>query len=322
MRRSLPSPLPRRHGLEPAELRLPLDGDWPTVLDYLHHRLPWAPSGRLEQMLDGGEVVDRDGTLDRHAPYRPGTSIWFHRDLPDETTVPFELEVVHRDENILVVDKPHFLATIPRGRHVLQSALVRLRTQLELPELSPAHRLDRITAGLVLFVVRPQVRGAYQSLFEHRQVRKVYQAVAAFDPTVPLPVERATRIIKERGVHAAREVDGEPNSNTRIELVHTRDGRGLYRLLPLTGRTHQLRLHMCGLGLPILGDPLYPVELDRAVDDWSRPLQLLARTLEFTDPLSGRPRQFESRRTLQAWTSYDEWSAGPGVAPGPSLPIS
>ena len=322
MRRSLPSPLPRRHGLEPAELRLPLDGDWPTLLAWLQHRLPWAPPGRLEQMLDLGEVVDRDGPLTRDTPFRPGSSIWFHRDLPDEVPVPFEIEVVHRDDDILVVDKPHFLATIPRGRHVLQSALVRLRTELDLPELSPAHRLDRITAGLVLFVVRPQLRGAYQSLFEHRLVRKEYEAVAPYDPAVELPAERATRIIKERGVHAAREVPGEPNSNTRIELVQARDGLGRYRLLPLTGRTHQLRLHMCGLGLPILGDPLYPVELDQAVDDWSRPLQLLARTLEFRDPLSGRPRRFDSSRSLTAWTSYDEWSTGPGVAPGPPLPIS
>ncbi|MFC6008054.1 RluA family pseudouridine synthase [Angustibacter luteus] len=322
MRRALPSPLPRRHGLEPAELRLPAGGDWATVLDYLHDRLPWAPSGRLEQMLDDGEVVDRDGPLGRLAPYRPGTSIWFHRDLPDEAPVPFEIDVLHRDDDLLVVDKPHFLATIPRGRHVLQTALVRLRTELDLPALSPAHRLDRITAGVVMFVVRPELRGAYQSLFEHRQVRKVYEAVAPYDPRVELPVERATRIVKERGVFAAAEVPGEPNSSTRIELVEQRDGLGRYRLLPLTGRTHQLRLHMCAIGLPILGDPLYPVVRDQAVDDWSRPLQLLARTLEFTDPVSGRPRRFESRRSLRAWTDPAGWAEDPGVATATGLPIS
>ncbi|WP_426562768.1 RluA family pseudouridine synthase [Angustibacter sp. McL0619] len=317
MRRALPSPLPRRHGLEPAELRLPDDGQWPTLLDYLRARLPWAQPGRLEAMLDDGEVVDRDGPLGRHTPYRPGTSIWFHRDLPDEAPVPFEIDVLYRDDDLLVVDKPHFLATIPRGRHVLQTALVRLRTELDLPALSPAHRLDRITAGVVLFVVRPELRGAYQSLFEHRSVRKVYEAVAPFDPAVELPVERVSRIVKERGVFAAQELPGEPNSSTRIELVEQRGELGRYRLLPVTGRTHQLRLHLCALGLPILGDPLYPVVLDRAVDDWSRPLQLLARSLEFTDPLSGQARRFESRRSLQAWTAYGEWlGAVPEVGSG------
>ena len=274
-------------------------------------------------MLDDGEIVDRDGPSGRQTPYRPGTSIWFHRDLPDEAPVPFAIDVLYRDDDLLVVDKPHFLATIPRGRHVLQTALVRLRTELDLPALSPAHRLDRITAGVLMFVVRPRAAGAYQSLFRDRQVRKVYEAVAPYDPAVELPVERASRIVKERGVHRrAGGARASRTADTRIELVEHRDGLGRYRLLPLTGRTHQLRLHLCGLGLPILGDPLYPVVRDQAVDDWSRPLQLLARTLEFTDPLSGRPRRFESRRSLQAWTAPRGVGAGSRGGKRAGLPIS
>ncbi|WKX68947.1 pseudouridine synthase [Streptomyces sp. XD-27] len=215
--------------------------------------------------------------------------------------VPFELEVLHRDENLLVVDKPHFLSTTPRGRHVTETALVRLRRDLGLRELSPAHRLDRLTAGVVMFVIRPEHRSTYQSLFQDRAVRKEYEAVARHDPGLTLPRTVRSRIVKERGVMAAREVAGPPNSESRVELVEHRGGLGRYRLRPVTGRTHQLRVHMNALGVPILGDPVYPVVGDPAPDDFSEPLQLLARELAFTDPVTGREHRFTSRRTLRSW---------------------
>lgn len=180
--------------------------------------------------------------------------------------------------------------------------MARLRRELELPALQPAHRLDRLTAGLVLFVVRPGERGAYQTMFRDRLVRKEYEAVAPYDPARAFPRTVRSRIVKERGVVAAREEPGEPNSESRIELLEHREGLGRYRLLPATGRTHQLRVHMNGLGLPIVHDPLYPVvEAEGAPDDFSRPLQLLARVLEFTDPVTGEPRRFESGLRLSAW---------------------
>ncbi|WP_106350621.1 pseudouridine synthase [Antricoccus suffuscus] len=308
MRRSLPSPLPRRNGLEPACLRLP-EGEWPSLRQHLIERLPWEDPARIAEMLAGGEIVTREGPLGLHAPYVAGSRIWFHRDLPDEVAVPFEVEIVHRDDDILVVDKPHFLATIPRGRHVLQSALVRLRRDLDLPELSPAHRLDRVTAGLVLMVIRPERRGAYQTLFMRQRIRKEYEAIAPYDPQLTFPRTVRTRIIKEVGVVAIKPSNGPPNSLTEIDLIEHRDGLGRYRLLPASGRTHQLRTHMSGLGVPILGDELYPVVTDKSLGDFSRPLQLLAKSLEFVDPVSGEERRFESRRTLRAWTSYDEWDA-------------
>ncbi|CAM5584630.1 RluA family pseudouridine synthase [Streptomyces tanashiensis] len=212
--------------------------------------------------------------------------------------MPFEVAVVHRDERIVVADKPHFLATMPRGRHVTETALARLRRDLGLPFLQPAHRLDRLTAGLVLFVVRPEDRGAYQTLFRDRAVRKEYEAVAPYDPAVELPVTVRSRIEKERGVMAAREVPGEPNAESRIELVAHAGGLGRYRLVPVTGRTHQLRVHMNALGLPILDDPVYPVVREDGPEDFSRPLRLLARTLEFTDPFTGDARSFGSRLRL------------------------
>lgn len=271
--------------------------------DHLVERLPRVDPARIDAMLAERGIVDVDGPLAPDAPYAPETYLWFHRDMPVETPVPFEIGVVHRDEHLVVVDKPHFLATIPRGRHIAETALVRLRRDLALPELSPAHRLDRVTAGLLMFVVRREDRGAYQTLFRDRAVRKTYRALAPFDPALELPCTVRSRIVKERGVVTATEVDGPVNAETLVELVSHAGGVGRYRLTPRTGRTHQLRIHMCGLGVPILGDGFYPPNADgsvreAALDDFSTPLQLLAAELEFTDPLSGEPRRFVTRLRL------------------------
>jgi len=278
-----------------------------TVHAYLLERYAAAIGpGQVEAMLAGGRFVAEGGRpVDTATPYEAGAYVWFHRDLVPEPAVPFPIRVVHRDERIVVADKPHFLATTPRGRHVAQTALALLRRDLDLPLLSPAHRLDRLTAGLALFVVRPEDRGAYQTLFRDRRVHKEYEAVACHDPAVRLPRTVRSRIVKEHGVLAAQEVPGPPNAESRIELLAHRGGLGRYRLLPATGRTHQLRVHMSALGLPLLNDPLYPEILPEPADDdparFDRPLQLLARALEFTDPLTGRAVRFESPRRLAAW---------------------
>jgi tRNA pseudouridine32 synthase / 23S rRNA pseudouridine746 synthase len=308
MRRRRPSPLPQRHGLDAARLWLPIEGEWSTIRDHLVERLPRVPPERIEELLREERIVDVDGPVAPDAPYVPGGVVWFHRDLPDEVAVPFEIGIVHRDADLLVVDKPHFLATIPRGQHIVQTALVRLRQELGLPELIPAHRLDRATAGLVLFVINPLLRGKYQTMFRDRLVHKEYEALARFDPDLELPTTVRSRIVKERGVITAQEVPGESNAETRVELIEHRDGLGRYRLLPATGRTHQLRVHLSGLGIPILGDDFYPVLTEKPLDDFTRPLQLLASVLEFTDPITGVRRQFRSRRTLEAWESPADWT--------------
>ena len=279
--------------------------------DHLVDRLPRVDPARIDEMLRDQRIVDAAGPLAPDAPFIPDSFIWFHRDLPVEVPVPYEIGIVHLDDDLLVVDKPHFLATIPRGQHIVQTALVRLRRDLGLPALSPAHRLDRATAGLLMFVVRPERRGAYQTLFRDRQVDKTYEAVARHDPELTLPRTVRSRIIKERGVIRAREEHGPVNAETRIELLEQRAGLGRYRLVPSTGRTHQLRVHMSGLGLPLLGDDFYPTLTDRPLDDFRRPLQLLASTLEFIDPLSGEPRRFRTRRELAAWTDLAGWAGDP-----------
>lgn len=224
-----------------------------------------------------------------------GACVYLYRDLADEVPVPFDIPVLYRDDDIVVVDKPHFLATMPRGRHVAQTALVRLRRELGLAELSPAHRLDRLTAGVLLFTTRRELRGTYQTLFARGAVRKTYLARAAVDPALVLPRVVRSRIIKRRRQLQAIEEPGEPNAETLIELVSP---TGLYRLTPRTGRTHQLRVHMASLVIPIHGDPLYPRIIDVAPDDFTTPLQLLAYRLEFDDPVSGLRRRFVSRRGL------------------------
>ncbi|MFJ9672491.1 RluA family pseudouridine synthase [Streptomyces sp. NPDC101221] len=308
-----PSPLPQRDGIDAVRVRLPADGTWSTVRDHLVERLSGAGAGVVEGMFDAGAFVGADGRpVAGDAPYEPGMFVWFHREPPAEVPVPFPLEIVYRDEHVVVADKPHFLATTPRGGHVTQTALARLRRELGVPELGAAHRLDRLTAGLVLFTVRPEERGAYQRLFADRRVGKEYEAVAPYDPSLALPRTVRSRILKERGVLAAREVDGEPNAVTRVELLGRRPERGLarYRLVPGTGQTHQLRVHMSALGLPILGDPLYPeVAAPVPAGDFRRPLQLLARELAFTDPVTGREHRFRSGRSLGAWTAYEDWAA-------------
>ncbi|MGO9926333.1 MAG: pseudouridine synthase [Mycobacterium sp.] len=280
-----PAPLPVRNGLGPARVRL----HGGAVLAELTAR--FGPPARAKVLA--GEVVDADGAVVDETTVLPnGSCVYLYRELPDEVPVPFDIPVLHRDADIVVVDKPHFLATMPRGRHVAQTALVRLRRELGLPELSPAHRLDRLTAGVLLFTTRREVRGAYQTLFARGLVAKTYLARAAHDPDLVFPRVVRSRIVKRRGHLQAVCEPGVPNAETLVEQISD----GLYRLTPRTGRTHQLRVHMASLGVPIEGDPLYPNIIDVAPDDFSTPLRLLARRIEFTDPVTGVRREFVSRR--------------------------
>lgn len=257
----------------------------------------------VRRRVEAGEIVDADGIpIDPDAPVVRPIPVYLYRDLPSEPVVPFEMPVLHTDERLIVVDKPHFLATMPRGAHVTQTALVRLRKEFG-DDVAPVHRLDRLTAGVLLFTRRPHVRAAYQDLFAHRRVTKEYRALAPADSSLATVTRVENRIEKDAGDLRARVVDGAVNAISDIALESVRDdGLGIYRLVPSTGRTHQLRLHMAGLGAPIVDDPLYP-EVDRervaaSVDDFTRPLRLLAYSVAFDDPFTGERRCFTSGRTL------------------------
>ena len=297
------SPLPPRHGLGAAWVRTP-DHDktgpaaWATMGEWLRHKLPdGVDVGRM--LSEARFVYDDLRPVAEDDPYAPHTFVWFHRDLREEVEVPGDLVVVHRDERIVVVDKPAFLATIPRGRHVQQSVVVRLRHELGLPELSPLHRLDRVTSGLLMLATEGRWRGVHQVLFERGEVRKTYRALAPWRVDLVSPVTVRNHLRKRRGEWQAEVVPDAPiNAETLVEM-ESRDGDlAVYRLTPRTGRTHQLRLHLLGLGAPIVGDPLYPVVQETSIDDFTRPLQLLASELGFTDPVDGTERRFVSGRRL------------------------
>ena len=298
------SPLPQRHGLDPAWLRtrnrVRSEPDpWFTMGEWVRDQIP-AEVDTASMLEDGAFVYEDASTMRADDPYRPHTFVWFHRELRDEVEVPGAIHIVHRDERIVVIDKPPFLSSIPRGRHIMQSVVVKLRAQLGLPELTPAHRLDRVTSGLLVLTTEKRWRGPYQLLFQDQTVSKVYRAIAPVDPALALPCTVVNHIAKEHGAWQAEIVDGAvPNARTIVELEHDLGtGMGIYRLTPITGRTHQLRLHLNSLGVPIAGDPLYPKISDVSVDDFTTPLQLLASELSFTDPVDGQPRRFVSAREL------------------------
>jgi tRNA pseudouridine32 synthase/23S rRNA pseudouridine746 synthase len=239
------------------------------------------------------------------APYRGGTRLYYWRTLDAEPVVPFEAQVLFQDAHLVVADKPHFLPVTPGGRFVQQTLLVRLKQRLGLPDLSPVHRIDRETAGLVLLSVRPQDRAAYQALFRDRRVGKVYEAIARFDATQPFPQVRRSRIEEDTSTFfRTTEVPGEPNSETTIRVLEQRGAWARYRLEPVTGKRHQLRVHMAALGLPLVGDQFYPC-VQRGPDeaeDFANPLRLLAQGIAFTDPVTGEARWFESQQQL-SWPS-------------------
>lgn len=299
------SPLPQHGGLDAAWVRSPGAADaaaagWATVGDFLAARLP--ARAEVARRLAAGEFADDAGApLTGNEPFRPHTIVWFHRPLAPEVEVPFDIPALHRDDRVVVVDKPHFLATTPRGEHVTQTALVRLRLELGLSELAPAHRLDRLTAGVLLFTTRREWRGAYQGLFQSGGARKEYEALVHLTAGAALPPTLVGRIEKRRGSLVAELVEGSPNAVTDVEVVERWDAEALarVRLTPRTGKTHQLRLQLTAAGAPIVGDPLYPVIREVAPGDFSTPLRLIARRLAFVDPVDGQAREFVSERVLE-----------------------
>ncbi len=253
-----------------------------------------------------GDVVDAHGIrVAADSPYTAHCKIYYYRSLPVEARIPFEEIVLFQDDYLVAVDKPHFLPVTPAGRYLQETLLVRLKRALGIDTLVPMHRIDRETAGLVLFTIQPATRDRYQSLFRDRTVAKCYEAIAPFNPALVLPLTYRSRLAESESFMQMRETDGEPNAETLIELLEKRGELARYRLRPSTGQKHQLRVHMAALGMPIVNDQIYPRHYPDPADsaagspaDYSKPLQLLARSLKFTDPLSGQLRQFESRQSL------------------------
>jgi tRNA pseudouridine32 synthase/23S rRNA pseudouridine746 synthase len=286
--------------MRPSTLHLP-QGNWSTVLDCLCAHFPAIGRELWLERMARGRVLNADGQpIAPEQAYRVGLKVHYFREVAAETPIPFVETILHVDEHLLVADKPHFLPVMPAGEYVEQTLQARLAKRLGNADLVPLHRIDRHTAGLVLFSTNPQSRGQYQALFRERQMHKHYEALAAALPDLDFPLLRKTRLEAGEPFFRMQEVPGVPNTETRIEIAQQLGEHWLYRLYPVTGKKHQLRVHLAALGAPILNDPFYPEVSDApdAPDDYSRPLKLLARGLAFSDPLTGEPRSFESRLSL------------------------
>ena len=301
MARYRPTPPPTRNGVGPSSVVLPL-GDWATVLDFLVQRFPGVPHEQWLRRMTDGDVVDATGQpVPPSAPFIPHAQLYYYRALDVEPRIPFDEVLLWQDEHLLVVDKPHFLPVMPSGKYLQETVLVRLKNRLGLADLVPIHRIDRDTAGLVLFSVNPATRDAYHALFRKREVDKTYECIAPWDPALPWPLQRESRIAVAEHFMQQTEVPGKPNALTHIAPIEVHGELARYALKPVTGQRHQLRVHMAALGLPIVNDGIYPVLTPEGAD-YTRPLQLLAHSIAFTDPNTGVLRQFTSQRRLQALT--------------------
>ena len=294
-----PRVLPLRDGVAPSCVVLPSRGGG-LLVDFLTERLPLVARADWLRRMARAEVVSEHGTpASAQTPFTPGLRYYYYREVRGEAPIPFEAQVLYQDAHLLVADKPHFLPVMPGGCQLHETLLVRLKKTLDLPELSPVHRIDRDTAGLVLFSVQRATRGAYQALFRERAVTKVYEAIAPWRADLPLPRRLLGRLEESGDFFRMHEVAGTPNADAGLALIERLGAWARYRLTPVTGKRHQLRVQMAAIGLPLWGDALYPQVDDRLPGDYRRPLQLLAKELRFDDPLAGQARHFASRRVLR-----------------------
>ena len=294
--------LPTRDGVGPSVITLPV-GDWLLVIDFLMERFNAIPRDEwLARMLNNlvmdeyGQAVNPDRTYQSHL------KIYYYRALENETPIPFEEKILFQDEHIIVADKPHFLPVTPAGIYLQETLLVRLKRKTGIETLVPMHRIDRETAGLVVFVIKPETRGAYQTLFLSKSVEKCYQAIATYRSDLVFPITYQSRLQESKHFMQMEAVEGEPNSETQIQVLKHKNGFARYHLKPITGKKHQLRAHMAALGIPILNDLIYPVHRAADEENFDKPLQLLAQHIAFVDPITGQERSFETKLQLCAMT--------------------
>lgn len=270
-----------------------------TILDYLTHRFPAIEREVWIQRMNQGEVMNEHGlTLRPTNPYQSHVRVYYYRSVYAEPRIPFEEVILFQDDQLVVVDKPHFLPVVPSGGYLQETVLVRLKRRLGLDTLVPIHRIDRDTAGLVMFSVQPQTRAHYNALFSQRTVSKVYEAIAPWRAQLQFPMTRQSRIVEAGHFMLQKEIDGTVNAVTELDVLEVRGALARYALKPVTGKRHQLRVHMAALGLPIEGDGLYPTLTPEGQIDYERPLQLLAKSISFIDPVTGEKRRFKSQRQL------------------------
>lgn len=292
------SSLPVRDGVSASTVTLPA-GSWSTLLDFLCEKFTGISRGTWLARMQAGLVADSNGKpLGAESAYQAHSIVHYYRALAHETPIPFEQHILFQDDYIIAVDKPHFLPVMPAGKYLQETLLVRLKRKTGIDALTPMHRLDRETAGVMIFIIKPETRGAYQSLFLNKRVQKKYQAIAPFNQELRLPIIHKSRLQVSEHFMRMQEVAGAPNSETSIELIEQCNGLGRYALTPVTGKKHQLRVHMAALGIPIINDQIYPDYIATEQESFENPLQLLASEIVFTDPILDCSRVFHTRRTL------------------------
>lgn len=283
----------------PANAPLGTANHWQTIFDFLVQKFPQIAQEIWQQRIQQHKVFDEHGQpINFETVYQPHRKVYYYRELEQETPIPFKEQILFQNDHLLVVDKPHFLPVSPTGRYVKETLLVRLKQQLNNPDISPIHRLDRETAGVILFSLQPDTRALYHQLFQHHQVHKTYHAIARYRPDLTFPFNYQSHMVKGDPFFVMKEIAGEANSFTQIELLQVKEELALYQLKPISGKQHQLRVHMAALHMPILNDSFYPNVYFKDDSDFSRPLQLLAKTIEFTDPVSKQPVCYQSTRRL------------------------
>ncbi len=281
-----------------------------TIADFLVKQFPAISAHEWSQRIAAGNVVDEHGlAVTPTRAFEAGLRIYYYRALETEPRIPFDEVILFQDEQLVVVDKPHFLPVIPSGRYLQETLLVRLKRKLGIDTLVPIHRIDRGTAGVIVFSVQESTRGKYQQLFATRDVRKTYEAVAPINRALFFPLTHESCLAPDEHFMRMKEISGEANSQTHFEMMRELTPTlALYRLRPITGRKHQLRVHCAALEIPIVNDPMYPTFLPEpardAPEDFSKPLQLLARAVEFTDPITGAARTFTSARQLELLATH------------------
>ncbi|MFT5137175.1 MAG: tRNA pseudouridine32 synthase/23S rRNA pseudouridine746 synthase [Oceanicoccus sp.] len=310
------SPLPMRHGVSASRVWLPKVGDckngsekyadWETILDFLLDRFPFISDDIFKQRMSRGQVVSQTGeAISPVTPYQAEIHVFYYREIPYEPKIPFRETILFKDDHIIVVDKPHFIPVTPTGRFVRECLLSRLKHHYQNEDISPIHRLDRETAGVILYSCNVKARGAYQSLFEKRLVKKTYEAIA---PIVErnFPYTRRSHIMSSGNPFfiMREEKDAQVNAETRMNIIETKGNLARYELEPVTGRQHQLRVHMMSIGCPIINDSFYPKLLPNKGEDYSNPLQLLAKSIQFIDPFTAEQRIFKSERLLHGMSSH------------------
>ncbi|MDR0235947.1 RluA family pseudouridine synthase [Acinetobacter sp.] len=279
---------PMRDGVTASKVYLPcLENPPKRLLNYLCDHFPHISAKEWQQRFEDQLILDMQGQilLIDH-PYTANTHIYYYRFLAHEIAVPFEEKILFENDDLIVVDKPHFLTISPSGQYIQETLLVRLKKTTNNPDLTPIHRLDRETAGVVLFSKRPQTRGIYQKMFADRLVKKTYQAIAPYNPDLVFPLSVCLRMEKGEPFYTMQVTEGTANSHTEIEMLEHHQGWAKYQLYPSTGKQHQLRVHLNWLNIAIKYDPFYPEVMHKDPNDFSQPLQLLAHKIEFIDPIT------------------------------------